>query len=149
MEWNKKIEDIIKGKKWMRNDSGLWKVQCCKLFRDNEELMILIVADELEGPACARIEKIAVVNNNTELIVFYDNEYDVMLEEDEYENFSEVVSRKEWDVLFEGNATKELIDMGMTLEEEGVYVEPHESVDRFMKNYDEKTSEEIAEHFHL
>ncbi|KYH29041.1 MULTISPECIES: hypothetical protein [Clostridium] len=149
MDWNKKIEDIINNKKWIKNDTGLWKIQCCKLFKDNGELMLFIVTDELNGPAVARVEKVVVTNNSSELVMFYDNEYDAVLEEDEYEHYSEFLTREEWDVLFSGNAAKELFEMDMLSEEEGFYVEPHEGIERFMNNYDKEISEEIAGYFNL
>ncbi|MEA4825808.1 MAG: hypothetical protein VB130_04135 [Clostridium sp.] len=147
MDWNSKIENIIQNKKWIKNDTGLWKVQCCKLVRDKEELMVFIVTDELDGPAYARVEKMVITNN--ELVVFYDGEYGAPLEENEYENFSDLLTQREWRVLFSGNAVSELLDMDIVTEEEGFYIESHEGINRFINNFDEKASEEIAEHFNL
>ncbi|MGY0375038.1 hypothetical protein [Clostridium sp. JNZ J1-5] len=147
MDWNSKIENIIQNKKWIKNDTGLWKVQCCKLVRDKEELMVFIVTDELDGPAYARVEKMVITNN--ELVVFYDGEYGAPLEENEYENFSDLLTQREWKALFSGNAASELLDMDIVTEEEGFYIESHEGVNRFINNFDEKASEEIAEHFNL
>ncbi|KMJ93104.1 hypothetical protein CBCST_22440, partial [Clostridium botulinum C str. Stockholm] len=62
MNWDNKIEDIIRNDKWIKNDTGLWKVQCSKLFKDEERLKLLLVTDELDGPACAKVEKIVVTN---------------------------------------------------------------------------------------
>ncbi|QGU95622.1 hypothetical protein GOM49_11475 [Clostridium bovifaecis] len=149
MDWNNKIENILNNKKWIKNDTGLWKIQCCKLFKDNEELMLFIVTDELNGPAVTKVEKVVITNNNNELVMFYDNQYDIVLEEGEYEHYSEFLTVREWDALFSGNAVKELLEMDMVSEEEGFYVEPHEGIERFMNNYDERASEEIAEHFNL
>lgn len=149
MNWNKKVESIIENGMWIKNDTGLWKVQCCKLIRDKEELMLLIVTDELDGPALVRVEKIVVTNNDNELVVFYDGEYKVTLDEEEYENYSEVLTREEWDALFSGNATKQLLEMDVVTEQEGFYVESHEGMSRFVDNYDERASEEIAEYFNL
>lgn len=147
MDWNSKIENIIQNKKWIKNDTGLWKVQCCKLVRDKEELMVFIVTDELDGPAYARVEKMVITNN--ELVIFYDGEYGAPLEENEYENFSDLLTQREWRVLFSGNAVSELLDMDIVTEEEGFYIESHEGINRFINNFDEKASEEIAEHFNL
>lgn len=147
MDWNSKIENIIQNKKWIKNDTGLWKVQCCKLVRDKEELMVFIVTDELDGPAYARVEKMVITNN--ELVVFYDGEYGAPLEENEYENFSDLLTQREWKALFSGNAVSELLDMDIVTEEEGFYIESHEGINRFINNFDEKASEEIAEHFNL
>lgn len=149
MDWNREIEDIIENKRWIKNDTGLWKVQCCKLVRDKEELMVFIVTDELDGPAYARVEKIVVTNNNNELVVFYDGEYGAPLEENEYENFSDLITQQEWKALFSGNAVSELINMNLVTEEEGFYIESYEGINKFINNFDEKASEEIAEHFNL
>ncbi|MCY6485202.1 hypothetical protein OW763_12720 [Clostridium aestuarii] len=147
MEWNQKIEDIINNKKWIANDNGLWKIQCCKLVNDEDELMVFIVADELEGPACARVEKVIVTGS--ELVLFYDSQYDYVLEESEYDNYSKFITSEEWKILFKGNAIGDLKEMNMISEEEGFYVEPHEGIERYMSNYDKRVSEEIAEHFNL
>lgn len=149
MDWNSKIENIIKNKKWIKNDTGLWKVQCCKLVRDKEELMVFIVTDELDGPAISRVEKIVVTNNNNELVVFYDGEFDTTLDEEDYDSYSEFFTLKEWGVLFNGNAAKELLEMDMITDEEGFYIESHEGMSRFIGNFDENASEEITEYFKL
>lgn len=149
MDWNSKIESIIKNKKWIKNDTGLWKVQCCKLVRDKEELMVFIVTDELDGPAISRVEKIVVTNNNNELVVFYDGEFDTTLDEEDYDSYSEFFTLKEWGVLFNGNAAKELLEMDMITDEEGFYIESHEGMSRFIGNFDENASEEITEYFKL
>lgn len=148
MNWDNKIEDIITNDKWIKNDTGLWKVQCSKLFKDEDRLKLLLVTDELDGPACAKVEKIVVTNNN-DLILFYDDRFDSILKEDEYDKFSKVVNKKEWDTLFTGKATEELVKMNVTSEEKGFYVEPHESVSDFINSYDEKISDELAQHFNL
>lgn len=149
MDWNSKIESIIKNKKWIKNDTGLWKVQCCKLVRDKEELMVFIVTDELDGPAISRVEKIVVTNNNNELVVFYDGEFDTTLDEEDYDSYSEFFTLKEWSALFSGNAAKELLEMDIVTDEEGFYIESHEGMSRFIGNFDENASEEIAEYFKL
>lgn len=149
MDWSQKVENIISNKRWIKNDTGLWKVQCCKLVRDVEDLMVFIVSDELDGPLYTRVEKISVINNNSELVVFYDGQYGSVLEESEYNAYSEFVTEKEWQALFSGNATAELLKMNMVTDEEGFYIESHEGMERFISDFDEQASEELAEHFNL
>ena len=128
MNWSQKVENIINNKKWIKNDTGLWKVQCCKLVRDDEDLMVFIVSDELNGPLYTRVEKISVINKNSELVVFYDGQYGAVLEESEYDTYSEFVNESEWQALFSGNATTELLKMNMVTDEEGFYIESHEGI---------------------
>ncbi|GEM_PF-1551645 len=149
MNWSKKVENIISNKKWVKNDTGLWKVQCCKLVKEEEDLGVFIVSDELDGPLYTRVEKISVINKNSELVVFYDGQYGSVLDESEYDTYSGLVTENEWKALFSGNATTELIKMNMVTDEEGFYIESHEGMERFINDFDEQASEEIAEHFHL
>ncbi|EDS76150.1 hypothetical protein [Clostridium massiliodielmoense] len=148
MDWKKRIKDIVNNNKWVKNDTGLWKVQCAKLFEDNNTLRLILVTDELEGPVSAHVEKI-IITNNKDLILFYDERFNSILKEEDYDKFSKIVNREQWDALFTGEATKNLVAMNVVGSEEGFYVEPHEAINQFVDNYDEKLSEELDKQFNL
>ena len=44
MNYVKNIENIIKSKKWIKNDIGVGMVQYSKLFRGDEELILFIIS---------------------------------------------------------------------------------------------------------
>lgn len=92
MDWKKRIKDIIDNNKWVKNDTGVWKVQCAKLFEDNNTLRLILVTDELEGPVSTQVEKI-IVTNNEDLVLFYDERFNSILKEEDYDKFSKVVDK--------------------------------------------------------
>lgn len=147
MDWNEKIEEIIKSGKWIKNDIGMARIQCSKLIKDNEELGLFISSDVYNEPVYARVERIVVANN--EVIIFYDNEYESVLEEKEYEDYSDLFSIDEWNALFGGETVEKLKEMNLISEKEGFYVETHESIESYINHYDEIISEDICEHFNL
>ncbi|GAB6149971.1 hypothetical protein [Clostridium novyi] len=148
MDWKKRIKDIIDNNKWVKNDTGVWKVQCAKLFEDDNTLRLILVTDELEGPVSTQVEKI-IVTNNEDLVLFYDERFNSILKEEDYDKFSKLVDKEQWDALFTGEATKNLVDMDVVGSEDGFYVEPHEGISRFKDNYNESLSEELDKYFNV
>lgn len=148
MDWKKRIKDIIDNNKWVKNDTGLWKVQCSKLFQDNNTLGLILVTDELEGPILAEVEKI-IVTNNEDLVIFYDKIFNSVLKEEDYDKFCKIIDKKQWDALFTGEATKNLVDMDVVISENGFYVESHESINQFTGNYNKSLSEELQKYFNV
>lgn len=145
------IKEILENKRWIKNDTGLWKIQCCKLFEEKERLMLLIVTDELNGPSVARVNKIGVLNED-EIVLFYDNEYNSVLEENEYESYSKILTKEEWDILFSGEAAKKLYNINIISDTSGFYVEPHVNMEKFIyecKDYNEKESIEVSKYFNI
>lgn len=147
MDWNAKVKDIIKKGKWAKNSITLGRVQCGKLVEDNEKLMLFIVSDILEKPLYTKVEKVLVADN--QIVVFYDGEYGSLLEEEEYDKFSAFLKREEWDVLFGGNTVDRLYKMNMLFEEEGFYIEAHETMEDFLGRYDKDASKEICKEYNL
>ena len=148
MDMTSKIDEFISNGKWIKNDIGMGRVQCCKIVRDEKELLILIVSDTLDTPISVSVEKILVVSN--EIILFYDGQYIQRVEKSEYKRYKHFLSEEEWRVIFEKNIVKELIKNKMISEDKGFYVEMHETLERYMKNgYDEKLTDIICHKYNL
>lgn len=142
------IKSLIENKKWVRNDMGVAKVQFLKLILVKEKLMLLIISNNIPEPLYAKVENIMVINE--QITVFYDGEYCITLKEEEYESFKENVRKDEWNVLFHGDVTKDLDELGLVEKEKGFFAELHANTEQFMKaNIDRKASEEICKEYGL
>lgn len=148
MDMEIKIDELISNGKWIKNDIGMGRVQCSKMVKDAKELLILIVSDTLDTPICSMVEKILVVSN--EIIIFYDGQYVQKVEKSEYERYKQFLDHEEWKIIFNKGVIKELIKNKMISEDQGFYVEMHETLEQYMKNgYDKKSSDTICNKYHL
>lgn len=143
----KRLDYIIKEKKWIRNDIGMGKIQCSKLINLKGELILIISSEVNEKPVWARVEKILVVNG--EIILFYDGEYCVELEHQEYEEYKEFVEEDEWNCLFEEGNVSKLIEKDLISSNDGFYVEAHENINNYEEEYDDDESNRLNEHFNI
>lgn len=148
MEAVNKIEEIIRKGKWVKNDIGMSRLQCSKIVKDEKELLILIVSNVLDTPIATRVEKIMVVSD--ELILFYDGQYAERIEKDEFERYKNFLSEEEWNIILGRDAVSKLISNDMVNEEEGFYVEMHETIEKYIKNgYDKNSSDMISRKYNL
>lgn len=148
MDWIKYLDNILKNKKWVRNDIGMGRVQFVKLMEIEEDLMLIIASDNLEAPFYTRVENLLIVNN--ELILFYDGEYGEMLNKNEYDDYKEYISKEEWNSIFERELSLKLEELNFSSKEEGFYAELHETIEEYMEDqYDEEASEKLREHYGL
>lgn len=147
MSWDSKIKDIIQQGKWSKNSISLGRVQCAKLAKEDEKLILFIVSDILTKPLYTKVEKIVVANN--EIIAFYDEEFATLLEVEDYNKFSDFFKKEEWDILFGGNTIDRLDKMNLLSDKEGIYVEPHESMNSYLEKYDKNATKEICEEYNL
>ncbi|MCY6369026.1 hypothetical protein [Clostridium ganghwense] len=147
MDWSVKVQKIIDKDKWTKNSITMSRVQCGKLVEENDKLMLFIVSDILDKPFYTRVERVLVADN--QIIAFYDGEYGSLLEENEYNKFSAFFKKEEWDILFGGNTIDRLDKMNMISEEEGFYIEAHETMESFLGRYDKNATEQICTHYKL
>lgn len=150
MNKKEQINNIIESKKWVKNDMAMGRVQCSKLIRTNSEpeLIAVITSNLLKKPLVANIEQILVVKD--ELILFYDGQYPNEINVNQYEEYKNNFSQEEWEILFKENPTDSLLKGGYILNEEGYYLEIHETMEKFLRRgVDEKESKEISEEFNL
>lgn len=146
MDYCKAIKGLIDSKKWVRNDMGVAKAQFLKLILVKEKLMLLIISNNISEPLYAKVENVMIINE--QITVFYDGEYCITLKEEEYESFKENVTKEEWNVLFHGDVTKDLDELGLLEKEKGFFAELHNNTEQFMKaNVDRKASEEICSEY--
>lgn len=142
------IEGMIKDRKYVRNDIGMGRVQYARLFTMENELFIIIISNELEGPFVTRVEKIIIVNG--EIIVFYDGEYGDILNKEEKNELKHIINNEEWDAIFSDDTGKALEKIGIILTDEGFYAEMHDTIEDYLdEGYEEEVSEEICKHFSL
>lgn len=147
MEWNEKVQNIIKDKKWSKNSIRLGRVQCGKLMEEKGELGLVITSDVLTKPLYGRVEKMVVADN--EIIVFYDDNYASILGEEEYDKFSNYFSKEEWQSLFGGDTIEYLEKMNLIEEREGFYLETHETVEQYLGKSDENATKDLCSKFNL
>ncbi|MCY6959165.1 hypothetical protein [Clostridium brassicae] len=147
MNWNKKIEDIIRDGKWTKNSIRLGRVQCGKLVEEKGSLALFIVSDILMKPLYTKVEKMVVADN--EIVVFYDEKFGALLEEGEYEKFSRFFNKEEWDVLFGGDTIDRLDKMELIHEREGFYIEPHETMEAYLGKYDQNATKDLCSQYNL
>lgn len=136
------IDNIIKGGKWVKNDIGMGRVQCSKLVRDKEKMMIILISDKIEFPICSQVEKMVVVNG--EIIMFYDGQYYERVEEEEYDRYKDYLSRDEWSIIHGSEPIKKLEEKNMISDTDGFYAEIHETVNKYIeREYDKKATDEL------
>lgn len=142
------IEKIIDEGKWVKNDIGMWKIQCAKLVRDKGDLLLILVSDKAGLPVSCRVESALIVHE--ELILFYDKEYSEKVEKNEQHRYKELLTEKEWNIVFEEKVTEKLIKNNMVSEKLGFYAEPHETMKQYLQNdYDLEVSNKICERYNL
>ena len=120
------IDNLVKNKRWVRNDIGLGKVQYLKLISENEKLKILILSNVLPGPLYTNVDNIVVMSD--QITVFYDGEHYETLKEGEYEDFKENITKEEWNTLFHGDVTKDLDELGLVEKEKGFIAQAHDDI---------------------
>jgi len=148
MNYAKNVENIIKSKKWIKNDIGAQRVQYSKLFEIDEELALFIVSNTLEGTLYSRVENLLIVND--ELNLFYNSEFSDILDREEYEDYSDHLSKGEWESIFDNDPGEKLEENGMVSKKEKYYLQSHENIEAIMENgYDEETTETLREYFNL
>lgn len=148
MNHSKNIENIIKSKKWIKNDMGAQKFQYSKLLEIDEELALFIVSNTLEGPIYSRVENLLIVND--ELNLFYNNEFSEVLDREEYEDYSDYLSKAEWRALFDNDPCEKLDENGMASKKEKYYLQSQNNIESIMESgYDEDVTETVREYFNL
>jgi len=148
MNYVKNIENIIKSKKWIKNDMGVQSVQYSKLLGIDEELALFIVSNTLEAPLYSRVENLLIVND--ELNLFYNTEFSEILDREEYEDYSDYLSKGEWESLFDNDPGDTLDENGMVSKKEKYYLQSQENIEGIMENgYDEDATETLREYFNL
>ncbi|MEW9094073.1 MAG: hypothetical protein AB2417_03230 [Clostridiaceae bacterium] len=142
------IDNLIQNKKWVRNDIGMAKVQFIKLISEKEKLKILITSNTLKGPIYSDVENIIAMNE--QVTIFYDGEHCEVLREEEYEDFKGNIRKDEWDVLFHGDVTKDLYELGLVEKEKGFIAQAHKDIEHsILANVNVEASEEICKEFGL
>ena len=148
MNYVKNIESIIKSKKWIKNDIGVGRVQYSKLLQIDEELALFIVSNTLEGPIYSRVENLIILND--ELNLFYNNDFSETLDREEYEDFSDYLSKGEWESVFDNEPGEKLDENGMVSKKEKYYLQPQENIEGISEDgYDEDATEVVREYFNL
>ncbi|PJI07354.1 MULTISPECIES: hypothetical protein [Clostridium] len=142
MDYSEVIEDIIKENKWVRNNIGMEKIQCTKLVKENEKLMVIIVSDKWAFPVCSLVKKIMV--DDGEIILFYDGEYYERVEEGEYDRYKKYLDREEWNIILGDDPAENLFKKNRVSDRQGFYVQLHETVKDFINGkYDKKDTDEL------
>jgi hypothetical protein len=148
MDITNKVDKIIENKKWIKNYIGMGKFQCAKVVKDEKELLILIVSDKSDTPISTRVEKILAVSD--EVILFYDGQYAQKIEKDEFHRYRNFLSEEEWNIILRKDAVEKLVSNNMVSEEEGFYIELHETIETYMNNgYDKQLSDMISTKYNL
>lgn len=148
MDYSKIIEDVIKENKWVRNNIGMEKIQCIKLVKENENLMVIIVADKLAFPICSLVKKIMV--DDGEIILFYDGQYYERVEEGEYNRYKNYLDKEEWNIILGDDPAENLFRKNRVGNREGFYVQLHETVKEFINGkYDKKYTDELNHIYNL
>lgn len=148
MNSSRRIDDLIRQGKWIKNDIGMSRVQCFKLLKDEEKLMMIIISEELKIPIFTRVEKIMVVDN--EIVLFYDGQYYERVEKDEYNRYKTYLSSEEWNIILEHNAIEKLGEKNMISEDKGFYAELHETIESYIeRDYDKESTKELNYTYNL
>lgn len=148
MDYINIIEGIIKSRRYVRNDIGMGRVQYARLFSLKNELFIIIISNELEGPLITRVERIIIING--EIIVFYDGEYGNIIEKEEKDELKHIIDNEEWNAIFSDDIEKTLEETDLVSTAEGFYAEMHDTIEDYMdEGFEEEISDEICKHFRL
>lgn len=136
------IESIIKEGKWIQNDIGGTRIQCFKLLKDENKLMIIIVSDKLQCPISSTIEKIMVVDEG--IVLFYDGQYYERAEKNEYNLYKKYLAENEWNIVINKDPVKNLIKSNLVSNRSGIFADIHETVEEYMnKKYNKEATDEI------
>jgi hypothetical protein len=141
------IENILKEKKWIRNDLGMGRTQCVKLTKINDEPIIVISSAISIKPLWARISRFLAVECN--IIAFYEGAVCEELEREDYEHFKEFFTPEEWSVIYGENTEEELENMSLITRDDTLYAEVFELYDEYEADFNEVASEEINNYFKL
>ncbi|MDT8719089.1 hypothetical protein IAI10_20785 [Clostridium sp. 19966] len=142
-----RLKKIIKDKKWIQNDIGMGRIQCAKLCRINDDLVLIISSNISNTPTWARVEKMLYVNE--EIVVFYDGEYCEKIPYDDYDEYSEYLDREEWNFIFDEDAANNLKDNDLVSKEDGFYIDIHQNIECYNGQYDEEESDKLNEAYNL
>jgi len=148
MNYVKNIENIIKSKKWIKNDIGVGMVQYSKLLEVDEELILFVLSNNLEGPLYLRVENLLIAND--ELNLFYNNEFSEVLDIEEYDDYCDNLSKIEWKYLFDNEPGEKLDENGMVSKKEKYFLQSYKNLEAVAENgYDEEATELVKDYFNL
>lgn len=142
MDAQKIIESVIKEGKWIQNDIGGTRVQCFKLVKDENKLMVIIASDKLQCPISSMVEKIMVMDNG--VVLFYDGQYYERVEENEYNLYKKYLTKDEWNIVVNKDPVENLIKKNLVSDRSGIFADIHESVETYInRKYNKEATEEL------
>lgn len=147
MDAVKRIEKIINEKKWAKNNIGMGRVQCSKLMRIGNELILIIASTTTNKPIWARVEKILYKNSN--FTIFYDGQYCEELNVYEYDEYKDYISSYEWNAIFQDNSDLKLDNMKLISRDERFCIDVYDNLDNYKEEFDIEYSKSINNHFSL
>ncbi|KOF57417.1 MULTISPECIES: hypothetical protein [Clostridium] len=136
------IESAVKEGKWIQNDIGGNRIQCFKLVKDENKLMVIIISDKLQCPISSTVEKIMVMDKG--IVLFYDGQYYERVEEKEYNLYKKYITEDEWTIILNSHPVENLIKKDLVSDRSGIYVDVHESIEDYIsRKYNKKDTDEL------
>lgn len=141
----KRLENIIQDKKWVRNDIGMVRIQCGKLIRNKEDLILIIAPVMPPEPILARVKKILLVNN--ELKVFYDGENCEKLNINEFQQYKNFLTEDEWNAIYDNDVIIKLESMDMISKRETFDMDVYENIFNYKSDRNRKENKILSKYF--
>lgn len=136
------IESVVKEGKWIQNDIGGTRIQCFKVAKDENKLMVIIVSDKLQCPISSMVEKIMVMDKG--VVLFYDGQYYERVEENEYNLYKRYLTQDEWNIVINKDPVENLIKKNLVSDRSGIFADIHETVEDYMnRKYDKEATDEL------
>lgn len=140
------IESVINEGKWIQNDIGGSRIQCFKVVKDENKLMVIIVSDKLQCPISSIVEKIMVIDKG--VVLFYDGQYYERVEEREYNLYKEYLTQDEWNIVINKNPVENLIKRNLVSSRSGIFADIHETVSDYMNGKYNKEATDKLNHIY-
>mgnify|MGYP000075901302 CR=1 FL=1 len=141
MELAVSFPEVMKNKKWIRNNMGMGRMQFIKFAMSENEPVVIMFSDILEKPQCSKVKQFVVKGCN--VIALYDGTNCNELDRCEFGSYADYFEQDEWDVMYEQEAEESLKGMELLNNESGVSAEVYGTIQDHLRLRDNDDSAKL------